>query len=295
MDLRIGTAPDSWGVWFPADPRQTPWQRFLDEVVEAGYEWIELGPYGYLPTEPKVLRSELERRGIRLSGGTLIGSLHDPAVHGELREQLLRTSGLTAALGGQYLVVIDEFYRDPNTGAELSPPRLERGEWQRLVETANEFGRLARERFGLQVVFHSHADSHVETPEQLDDFLAQTDPELVAVCMDTGHYEYRGGDTVEFMRRYGDRTPYLHLKSVDPAVRARVLKGDVPFGPAVAMGVFCEPELGTVDFTKLARLLEEIDYRGWGIVEQDMFPCEFDKPLPIAKRTREYLRRIGLG
>ena len=295
MDLRIGTAPDSWGVWFPSDPRQIHWQRFLDEVAEAEYEWIELGPYGYLPTEPKVLRGELERRGLGLSGGTLIGSLHDPAVHGELREQLLRTSELTAALGGQYLVVIDEFYRDPNSGGQLSAPRLERGEWQRLVETTNEFGRLAREQFGLRVVFHSHADSHVETPEQLDEFLAQTDRELVAVCMDTGHYEYRGGNTVEFMRRYGDRTPYLHLKSVDQTVRARVLEGDVPFGPAVAMGVFCEPELGTVDFEGLAWLLEGIDYRGWGIVEQDMFPCEFDKPLPIAKRTREYLRRIGLG
>src|SRR2546425_12847708 len=50
--LRIGSAPDSWGVWFPDDEQQVPWRRFLDEVTEAGYEWIELGPYGYLPTDP---------------------------------------------------------------------------------------------------------------------------------------------------------------------------------------------------------------------------------------------------
>ena len=53
--LRIGTAPDSWGVWFPDHPRQVPWQRFLDEVQAAGYHWIELGPYGYLPTDPHQL------------------------------------------------------------------------------------------------------------------------------------------------------------------------------------------------------------------------------------------------
>ena len=42
--IRVGSAPDSWGVWFPDDPQQVPWQRFLDEVALSGYEWIELGP-----------------------------------------------------------------------------------------------------------------------------------------------------------------------------------------------------------------------------------------------------------
>ena len=49
MNITIGSAPDSWGIWFPSDPQQTPWHRFMDEIVEAGYEWTELGPYGYLP------------------------------------------------------------------------------------------------------------------------------------------------------------------------------------------------------------------------------------------------------
>ena len=52
MNVRIGSAPDSWGVWFPSDPKQTPWERCLDEIAEAGYEWTELGPYGYMPTDP---------------------------------------------------------------------------------------------------------------------------------------------------------------------------------------------------------------------------------------------------
>src|ERR1039457_7712368 len=68
MSITIGTAPDSWGVWFPSDPKQTPWHRFLDEVVEAGFEWIELGPYGYLPTDIEVLRHELNRRRLKVSG-----------------------------------------------------------------------------------------------------------------------------------------------------------------------------------------------------------------------------------
>jgi inosose dehydratase len=295
VKLQIGTAPDSWGVWFPSDPRQIAWERFLDEVVEAGYEWLELGPYGYLPTDPTRLRRELEGRGLHLAGGTVIGSLHDPEAYPAVHEAFLRTAELTASLDGRFLVLIDEMYRDPVSGEQLSPANLDRAAWQRLIETTNDFGRFARDRFDLRLVFHSHADSHVERAEQLEAFMAQTDPQLVALCLDTGHFEYRGGDSVQFMGQHHPRIPYLHLKNVDPATRAAILRDDLPFGEAVAMGVFCEPDRGTVSFQALARLLAEIEYQGWAIVEQDMYPCDFDKPLPIAKRTRSFLRSIGLG
>ena len=71
--LRLGSCPDSWGVWFADDPRQTPWDRFLDELAAAGYQWLELGPYGYLPTDPARLRDELGQRGLKVAGGTMHG------------------------------------------------------------------------------------------------------------------------------------------------------------------------------------------------------------------------------
>jgi inosose dehydratase len=69
-NLRLGTAPDSWGVWFPDDPKQVPWHQFLDEAAEAGYTAVELGPFGYLPTNPEQLRDELGRRGLTLTAAT---------------------------------------------------------------------------------------------------------------------------------------------------------------------------------------------------------------------------------
>src|SRR4051794_41340615 len=74
--IRVGSAPDSWGVWFPDDPQQVPWQRFLDEVAEAGYSWIELGPYGYLPTDPARLSDELGQRNLKVSAGTGFTGMH---------------------------------------------------------------------------------------------------------------------------------------------------------------------------------------------------------------------------
>lgn len=296
MKLTVGTAPDSWGVWFPDDPLQTPWKRYLDEAAEAGYEWTELGPYGYLPTDPRVLRDELERRGLRLLAGVQIGPLHDAAAVPTQRDEVARLGDLLAALGARFLVLIADSYRAVS-GDLLRPARLDPDGWKQLVETTNLLGRLVEERFPgqLQLAFHSHADSHVEHPEQLEALLAETDPRLVKVCMDTGHYAYRGGDPLDFMRRHHARTPYLHIKTVDGALRERVLAEDLPFPTAVRLGAFCEPQDGVIDFAAFARVLAEIDYDGWAAVEQDMYPCDFDKPLPIATRTRVYLNGLGLG
>ena len=78
-NLCLGSAPDSWGVWFPQDEQQVSYTRFLDELAQAGYQWLELGPYGYLPTDPQRLRDELDARGLQVSGGTAFGALQASA------------------------------------------------------------------------------------------------------------------------------------------------------------------------------------------------------------------------
>lgn len=295
MNIRIGSAPDSWGVWFADDRRQTPWQRFLDELAAAGYEWLELGPYGYLPTDADRLRSELNRRGLKASATFAMAALEDPSAWPGLHRQLLGAGELLAELGAGFLVLIDGSFTDLQTGALKAPARLDEDGWRRLIDATHRAADIARERFRLRLVFHPHADTYVQYEDEIERFLADTDPERVSLCLDIGHHAYAGGDPVSFMRKYHQRVPYLHLKSVDADLRRRVRAEGVPFAAAVEMGVFCEPSVGVVDFRAFGTLLREIGFDGWAIVEQDMFPAPFDKPLPIARRTRAYLREIGLG
>lgn len=295
MAIEVGTAPDSWGVWFPEDPRQTPASRFLDEVVEAGYEWIELGPFGYLPKNPDELKKELSKRQLKASGTFVMGHIEEPEALARMQQEASSVGPLLQDLGARYLVLIDDTYTDLFTGVRTGSPRLEPDEWKRLVEGANLLGRLAQESFGLLLVFHPHAETHVEYEDQIEAFLEETDPDYVHICLDTGHHAYRGGDPVQFLRKHSARIPYLHLKSVDRTRQEEVAAKGIPFATAVEMGVFSEPSEGAVDFPALARLLHEISYDGWVTVEQDMFPVAFDKPLPIARRTRQYLREIGIG
>ena len=295
MAITIGTAPGAWGVWFPDDARQTPWQRFLDEVAEAGYEWIELGPYGYLPTAQATLHAELQRRGLKLCACMVEANLEDPVHWPQVEEQLIGGGELTAGLGGQFLVLIDDGYCDLATGQPNSPVRLSDEDWGRLVETVGRVAKIARERFGLTTVFHPNAETHVEHEDQIETLLDQTDPELVSLCLDIGHHVYRHGDAVAFIRRHHARMPHIHFKNVDEKVLARVEAEQVPMVKAVEMGVFCELPDGIVDYEQVRDVLNEVRYSGLAIVEQDMFPAPFDAPLPIATRTRTYLSQLGIG
>ena len=295
MHVNIGSAPDSWGVWFPNDSKQIPWARFMDEVVQAGYEWIELGPYGYLPTDLKTLTGELAKRRLTVCAATVISNLEKPSAWVGLERQVLGSGELVAALDAKFLVLIDDPYSDLFTGKLVEPVRLDASSWKRMLETVHRVADIAHDRFGLATVFHPHAETHIEYEDQIEAFLEQTDPNRISLCLDTGHHAYRGGDPVAFMRRHHRRIPYLHLKSVDQELQKRVEAERIPFAIAVGMDVFCEPSRGAVDFERFRDVLREIDYAGSAIVEQDMYPAPFDKPLPIARRTRAYLREIGIG
>ncbi|KAA5837960.1 sugar phosphate isomerase/epimerase [Saccharopolyspora hirsuta] len=293
--LRIGSAPDSWGVWFPDDDKQTPWHRFLDEVSEAGYEWIELGPYGYLPTDPEQLRDELGTRDLTLSAGTCFTGFHRGDVWAETWEHVRQVAELTSALGAEHIVVIPDMWRDPATGEQLEDRTLSTEAWTALGKGTDRLARALREEFGVQLQFHPHADSHVDTQEHVERFLEITDPDLVTLCLDTGHIAYCGGDNLALIEKHPSRIGYLHLKQVDPEVLAGVRAEDLPFGPAVQRGVMCEPPAGVPDLEPIIKATENLDADLFAIVEQDLYPVHPDVPLPIARRTRDYLTRCGTG
>jgi inosose dehydratase len=296
--LLLGSCPDSWGVWFADDPRQTPWQRFLDELSGVGYEWLELGPYGYLPTDPARLADELEQRGLRVAGGTMHGhsGLHRPDDWPDILAATRKVAALTGAIGARHVVFVPvPGYRDDATGAYLEPAQLDDDQWRTLVSSTNRLGQAVFEEYGVTLQFHPHADSHVETQEQTERFLADTDPRFVSLCLDTGHLAYRRADNVALIRKFPDRIGYVHIKQMDPAVVDVAEREDLAFGQAVTRGASCEPPKGEPDIGSVAQALRELDRELFVVVEQDLYPCDFDVPQPIASRTRDYLRGCGIG
>ncbi|HET7475078.1 MAG TPA: TIM barrel protein [Dermatophilaceae bacterium] len=295
MAIKIGTAPDSWGVWFADDPQQVPWQRFLDEAAAAGYRRIELGPYGYLPTDPARLRDELAARDLELVAGTIFTHLHRPDSWDSSWEGVAKVAELTRAMGGRHVVVIPAFWRDDKTGEVIDTPTLDEQAWDRLGRQTDELGRRIAEEYGLRIQFHPHADTHVDTHEHVEKFLAMTDPEHVTLCLDTGHISYCNGDNLKLIQDYPQRIGYVHLKQVDPAVVHKAHEEGLGFGEAVRLGAMIEPPLGVPDMPPILDALARLDVEILAIVEQDMYPCEPDTPGPIAARTFRYLTTCGGG
>jgi inosose dehydratase len=293
LAIHVGTAPDSWGVWFPSDERQTPWQRFLDEAALAGYDTIELGPFRYLPTDPEHLATELAFRALKLAGGTLSGDLDAADGWEEMRGRTASVCDILASQGARYVVVLDAGYFDGN-GVEVGPRELDEAGWSRIRDTLHRLGEYTASR-GVAVVFHPHADTTVQHESQIERLLELTDPALVNLCLDIGHHAYPGGDPVTFFRDYHERVTYLHLKDVDASVAERARRSDWTFARAVTEGAFVELGKGCVDLPGINRVAHEVGFDGWGIVEQDMYPAPFDKPLPIARRNREFLRQREIG
>jgi inosose dehydratase len=292
--VKVGSAPDSWGVWFADDPQQTPWERFLDEVAAAGYTRIELGPYGYLPTDPSVLKEELDKRGLTMTAGTIFEHLHRPDSWDSTWRDVSKAAELTAAMGAKHLVVIPSMWRDGVTG-EITEPRLDREGQARHGGQVTELGRRIAEEHGLKTQYHPHADGHVDTHETVESFLEDTDGRYVNLCLDTGHISYCGGDNLKLIQDHPDRIGYVHLKQVDPEILASVEADGVGFGEAVKRGVMCEPPTGIPELPPLLDALAGLDVDLFAIVEQDLYPCPPDVPLPIAERTLTYLRSHGGG
>jgi inosose dehydratase len=292
--IRIGTAPCSWGVWFADDPRQPSYTRFLDEAAAIGYRWIELGPYGYLPTDPLRLRDELDARGLSVAAGTVFEHLHRDGSWDQVWGQVRRVAALTAAVGGRHLVVIPQMWRDPGSGVALSPRRLTAAQWIRKTAGMDRLGQAVADEFGLTLQFHPHADTHITLVSDVLRFLEDTDPRRVGLCLDTGHIGYAGGDSLDIIAKYPARIGYLHLKQVDPAVRATVAARDLPFGAAVAAGVMVEPPLGLPEYPPILAAVHDIGADVFAIVEQDLYPCAADVPRPIAQRTRDYLGSVPI-
>jgi inosose dehydratase len=293
--LQLGSCPDSWGVWYADDPRQTPWNRFLDELAAAGYSWLELGPYGYLPTDPARLRDEVAERGLSVAGGTVagVGGPHKDfdAVVAETR----KVAALTAALGAKNVVFVPvPGYRDDVTGAYYEAAELDDDAWRALTRNSNTLGKILLEEYGVHMRFHPHADYQVETQDQVERFLAETDPAFVSLCLDTGHLAYRRADVPGLIRKYPERVGYVHIKQMDPVIAQRAVDEDLAFGQAVAMGASVEPPAGEPKIPSVMEALGELDAEIFVVVEQDMYPVDFDLPLPIATRTRTYLNSVGL-
>ncbi len=297
MTIRIGNAPCSWGVEFANDPRNPTWQHVLKECAEAGYKGIELGPVGFMPEDPAVLRDGLEENGLELIGGVVFRAYHDPAAWDDVLDATHRTARALKAHGARHLVLIDSISprRAPTAGRAGEAEQMGKAEWIAFRDRIAESARIGTEEYGLTVGIHAHAAGFMEFEPELERLLDEVDEKTLKICFDTGHHSYAGFDPVAFMRRHMGRISYMHFKDIDPSIKARTIENRTGFYDACGQGIFCNLGDGDVNFPAVRQVLLDNGFEGWCTVEQDCDPTLDPDTLGDARKNREYLESIGFN
>ncbi len=307
----VANAPCSWGVLEFEEAAPPPYgpERVLDEIAETGYEGTELGPYGFLPTEPEALREALERRGLAIAGAFVPVALADEAQHEPGLREALTVARLIAGAASPKaplprLLLSDDNGRDPvrvrHAGRVRPEHMLPAERFRTFAEGAERIARAVHEETGLKTAFHHHCAGFVETPQEVQWLMELTDPDALGLCLDTGHYVYGGGDPLEAIERYGTRLWHVHLKDCSQDVAERARREGWDYFRAVREGLFPELGRGVVDFPAVVEALKGSGYRGWVVVEQDVLLEAGSgarlprNPKESARRNRDHLRRLGL-
>ena len=167
-------------------------------------------------------------------------------------------------------------------------------EWKTLGEGLNRLGKIALEEYGIHLTYHHHMGTVVQTMEETERFLAETDPAYVSLLYDSGHFCYSGEDPIASVKKFIGRIKHVHLKDIREDVLQKVHEEKMSFLDGVRAGAFTIPGDGCIDFDQIFRVLEENGYAGYMVVEAEQDPAKAN-PLEYAIRARKYIsEKTGL-
>jgi inosose dehydratase len=291
----FASAPDSWGVLdYPGPSWEQSYEKMLDEMAEAGYTGSELGPYGFFPTDPKILQPQLEKRKLKLLASFVPVKMTEPGASQAVMERIRKVGGLLAALKAPFLVIADDQSNERNAFSgrvyDKDCPTLTAEQWRHIGKIVADAEKVANE-FGLDLVFHPHVATYVETPEECERFYDVTSHTNVGLCLDTGHCVYGHGDSVKEAEKYKDKLRFVHIKDCDVKVLAQARQNKWTFEEAIEHKVFTVIGQGNIDFPAYFRTLVKNGYSGWSVVEQDV---KFGAtPIPPAQNIAASLKYLN--
>jgi inosose dehydratase len=287
--MKLATAPVNWNNNDAPDYREwTPYPQLIKEMVAAGYSATEWGMN--MPKEPGVMNADLQRYGLQMLGGFVGLELRNGARQKDEIGRALEIGRFFKSIGGSYLIAADsgDEKRLGQAGHVDPAGGLTSEQWRNLGQGLNDLGRLLQDE-GVELMFHNHVGTYVETGVETARLLQVTDPGVVGWCLDCGHLAYGGGNTLEMLQEHGDRVRYVHIKDVDGKVLQRSQEENWSFQAALKGFIFAPLGEGIARIPDVIRALEDHHYNGWLVVEQDTTPAD---PTEIARQNRIYLERL---
>ncbi|MEL6929789.1 MAG: myo-inosose-2 dehydratase [Cyanobacteria bacterium J06600_6] len=290
--VRLGITPTGWSN--SDDPSidlvpPIPYRQILSEMALAGYEGSQMS--GKYPQDMKTLKQELQLRDFTISEpwvGTYF-TIDDAKDSKKIFHQQLE---FMQKIGGNTIVVAelgDAVHQQPIAPLPNRPIYNDR-QWEQLTKGLNELGKEAYAA-GMQLCYHPHVGTGVETLADIDRLMAGTDPKYLKLLLDTGHLYYAGVDPLEVTKKYSDRIKHVHLKNIRKPELDESISSGLSFLDSIRKGSFTVPgdKAGVIDFAPILAELAKANYEGWLVVEAEQDPNKAN-PLEYALMARNYLR-----
>lgn len=288
--VRVGIAPIAWtNDDMPDLGRENTFEQCVSEMALAGFSGTEIG--NKYPKDPAVLKKALDLRGLSVASAWFSTFL-TTGPYEETERAFLAHRDFLHAMGAEVIVVSEQ--GNSVQGKQDIPifghkHVMDDREWRALCDGLNRLGERAAEK-GMRIAYHHHMGTVVQTAEEIDRLMAETDSNLVSLLFDSGHLVFAGENPIPVLQKYIGRIRHVHLKDVRSDVLKKVREENMSFLQAVRAGAFTVPGDGCIDFAPIFKIILQNGYEGWFLVEAEQDPAEAD-PLEYALRARRYLRQ----
>lgn len=273
------------------------WEHILTSSKSAGLDGIEItfapgnwysarDAYGSAQGFATALRNhELELSSgyfsTHIPGTDRYAEFDNPADHDILLEMIAGYAEFLQACGADSLIVSLPL----RASRDANPPvfvDLKRAEV--MADLMNRMGYLSL-NYGVKLAVHPEAFSMFRNSRDVDLFMLLTDPTYVFLCPDTAQFTVAGSDPLEIVKRHRDRLSITHWKDATGPAPA-----DVPIDETIydrQIQWFTAVGSGVVDWPAWVRLLRDLKYQGWAVLELDTAP----DPVGDLKRIKQYVER----
>ncbi|PPA69218.1 myo-inosose-2 dehydratase [Jeotgalibacillus proteolyticus] len=271
-NIKLGCAPIAWtNDDMPELGAENSFEQCISEMALAGYKGTEIG--NKYPKEPETLKKFLDQRGLEVASAWFSAYITTRDLK-QVKKDFLKHRDFLHAMGAEVIVVSEQ---GGSIQGEIETPLFEKkpafteGEWKRFTDGLEILGELAKEKT-MTLVYHHHMGTCIQTTEEIDRLMQETDPEKVSLLYDTGHLVFSGEDPLYILDKYFDRIRHVHFKDIRKEVIEKIKSEKDSFLIGVKKGAFTVPGDGEIDFKPIMTYLKENKYKGWIVVEAEQDP-----------------------
>lgn len=291
MNIKLGIAPIAWtNDDMPELGAENSFEQCISEMALSGFVGTEIG--SKYPREPEVLREYLDIRGLSVASAWFSAFLTTEGYSGT-EAAFVKHRDFLHAMGADVIVVSEQgrsIQGQMDVPVFEGKPIFNELEWILCIEGLNKLGGLAAEK-GMCLVYHHHMGTGIQTGEEIDRLMRDSDPDRVSLLLDTGHLFFSGEDPLEIYKKYSSRIRHIHFKDIRAEELEAVKSQNRSFLSAVKHGTFTVPGDGIIDFNPIWNEIKSSGYSGWIIVEAEQDPAKAN-PFKYAIKARKYIREI---